>query len=183
MMIWLRLICVFIKSIFLKPYKRVEDISKESISLKFRVGFFEADVGHLNNARYMTFMESCRLHIMIRTGHFFYARRHKWFPVIGAQCIRYVRPIKRFQIFEVKSRLIYWDRTSLYFEHIFESNREIVAYGYIKVIWVKDGKVIPSREAFECVGFEYKEMPEPEVIKAWKQYERSQHKHIKSISK
>jgi acyl-CoA thioesterase FadM len=127
---WWRLLIIFISSIFRKRI-RLTDIS----NLSFRVWPQETDMKYMNNASFWTFTEMGQMDFLFRTGFLKFCRRHHWFPLVGSQKMVYKMPLKRFERFQLKSRLTYCDDKWLYFEQTFLKNDQLIANSLVKVLF------------------------------------------------
>lgn len=116
MNLWLRLLWLVIAARFSVPIPMPGGASR----LNFRVWVHDLDaVGHMNNGRYLTLMDLGRTDLMLRTGLYRAALRHKWTPIANAIAIRYRREMRLFQKFQLNSRLLYWDDTRVVMEQVF----------------------------------------------------------------
>lgn len=167
----------FIVGLFKRKLTNTQEVSQDFTVKKFRVWLTEAEGSLLNNARYLTFMEVARMDLMTRTGHFLYSLKKKWLPLVGSQYICYKKPLKRFQKFEVKTKLIYWDAKWFYAEHRFEREGKLMAYGYVKIAWLKRGGTISPKELLGETGFDSAPPPKPDFISKWEESEQQMKTH------
>ncbi len=116
MNLWLRLLW-YLVTIWRRPAIAVPDgVSR----LIFRVLPTDLDTsGHLNNGRYLTLMDFGRLDVMVCSGLWRAVLRHKWTPVASAVTIRFRRELRLFQRFEIATRIVAWDATTVVMEQIF----------------------------------------------------------------
>ncbi len=94
--------------------------------LWFRVWPTDLDLfGHVNNARYLSFMDFGRLDIMLRTGLLRVVRRHGWMPVVATLSIRFRREMRLGQRFRLLTRIAAWQEEDVLIEHriVLESGR------------------------------------------------------------
>src|SRR5512134_3012676 len=63
---------------------------------------------HMNNARYLSLMDLGRVDLLGRHGLLRLAFRSRWIPVLGAVSIRYARPLRLWQRYELCTRIIGW---------------------------------------------------------------------------
>lgn len=148
MNLWLRLIRVLISSL-LRPRLGYLD---ESV-LRFRVMPHDLDINiHMNNARYLALMDLGRFDLIIRCGLWRGVWRHRWQPVIGGAVTRYRRPLKPFQAFALKSRLLAWDDKWLYIEHRIEVAGALACHTLVRGAFVGAGGVVPPAEVAAMSG-------------------------------
>lgn len=168
MNLWIRMIIVIVRSF----WKGRSQPTTELI-LNFRVWLTEADFRLFNNARYFSMMELGRLDMMLQTGVFKWAMRNKFLPLVASQTIRYKQPIKRFQKFQLKSRLRCWDEKYFYVEQTFFREGKLMAAGIAKAcVLGKSGVVAPAR-FFTENGYSLPSPPTPEMISKWQESEKS----------
>lgn len=116
MNLWLRLIWHLLIGRSRLPLRLPADASR----LGFRVLPNDLDTsGHMNNGRYLTFMDFGRLDIMVRSGLWRSVLRHRWTPIANAVMIRFRRELTLFQRFRLESRIIAWETTTVVMEQIF----------------------------------------------------------------
>ena len=110
MNLYLRLLRV----LFLLPFLPRRGLLEAS-HVAFRVWPTDCDINmHMNNGRYLTFMDLGRVHLLAQTGLWRPMRRHGWFPVLGAAEITFIRPIDPLQKFHLVTRLLAWDEKYFY---------------------------------------------------------------------
>lgn len=168
--VWIRLIWALLASFF-----RGRISIYDPTVLSFHVWPNELSGTVLNNSRYLTFTEACQFDMMMRTGYGFHSLRKHWTPTVGSQYIRYKKPLRCFQKFQVRTKLFYWDENWLYISHHFERNGKIMAYAYVKVAWVTKGKHIPIAEWLQSKGYDSTPPPMPVLISKWHESEGEMH--------
>ncbi|WP_112663781.1 acyl-CoA thioesterase [Microvirga flavescens] len=136
MNLWLRVLHLFIASLFRPRLDPVSDVSR----LGFRVWPHDLDTSlHMNNGRYWTLMDLGRADIMIRSGLWRKILKHGWVPVVSAGQIRFRRELKLFQPFTLETRIVSWADSWVMMEHRL-------------VTVAKDGSPIVSATALVRVG-------------------------------
>jgi acyl-CoA thioesterase FadM len=165
MNLYLRLLWVLFKVIGLPK----QDFLAES-RLKLRALPLDCDLNwHLNNARYFNFMDLGRLHLMVQVNLFSPMLKRRWAPILVASEMSFIKAIKPLQSFEVITRILTWDNTYFYLEQRFEKDGRLLAFAYVKCLFMsKNGKVSPA-ELLMAAGLTTVEPPPmPEAIKYWK---------------
>ena len=116
MNLWLRLL-FYLMTAWRRPKLALPDgVSR----LTFRVWPHDLDTSvHLNNGRYLTLMDLGRLDVMVASGLWRAVLRHKWTPVASEIKIRYRRELRLFQRFEIASRIVAWDASTVVMEQRF----------------------------------------------------------------
>lgn len=141
MNLYLRFVIVFIRALF-KPRMATLDTSV----LHFHVLPNDLDLNrHMNNGRYLSIMDLGRIDLIARIGLFTLVRKNKWLPVVGTVHMRYRRPLKLFQPFELHTRIVYWDDKWVFIEQRIISRGKVCALGTVQgLIRAKEGNVSTS---------------------------------------
>jgi len=122
---------------------------------------------HMNNGRYLTLMDLGRLDIILCSGLLGTCLKKRWFPVVGALKIQYFRPLKPFQKFELKTRILGWDAKWLYLEQWFEADGKLCAKAHLQGLFKgPDGK-IETKELLEAAGMKKKSPKLPADLREW----------------
>jgi acyl-CoA thioesterase FadM len=94
---------------------------------------------HVNNGRYLALADIGRMHWFVRTGVFGAARQQKAFPVIGDAIAKFRHDLKVFQTFEIRTRLIGWDRRWGFLEHRFVRKDRVIGVVAIRGVFKGPG--------------------------------------------
>ena len=134
------------------PEKSFEDSSYMS----FRVSPLDCDFNlHLNNGKYLQFMDLGRFRLIRQMRVLSGAIKEKWAPVIASTEMKYIRPIKPFQKVTHACRLVSWDEKFWYLEHKFIVNGKTHAIANVRGIWLK-GKEVVSMDVLKAAsGFQF----------------------------
>ncbi|NUM81643.1 thioesterase family protein [bacterium] len=156
MNLWLRMIRIFIKSLFVKRIG-IFDSSK----IRFRCWPNDLDVNmHMNNGRYLTLMDLGRTHFMSELKILWQLPKKKWFPVVGAVDIQFMKAIDPFQPFEIFTQLLTWDDKWFYVEQRFERNGKVYARAELRALFLgKSGRIPPE----DVIKLSVNEAPPPPV--------------------
>jgi len=122
---------------------------------------------HMNNGRYLTLMDLGRLDIILNGGLLGLCLRKRWFPVVGALKILFLRPLKPFQRFELKTRIIGWDTKWLYIEQSFEAEGQLCAKAHLQGLFKGPEGKIETRELLKAAGMKKKSPRLPADLKNW----------------
>jgi acyl-CoA thioesterase FadM len=96
------------------------------------VGFFDADLSVANNSSFLRLMELGRLDLMARSGFLKHVVRNKWALPLASAHVLFRRPLKRWQRFTLKTRVICWQQEWVFIEHIMESKGKVVGKAIMK---------------------------------------------------
>jgi acyl-CoA thioesterase FadM len=156
---WLRTLITFIRSLFLK------DINPdEETSLNFRVWITDVDLSIMNNAAMLSITEMGRIDLMIRTGFLKHVWRNKLYVPLASISAQFRRPLKRFQKFQLKTQLIYWDEKWIYISHRIECEEKIIAVALAKCTVKKGTEIIPFESIIHKLNWEMKPKIRSEMI-------------------
>ena len=136
--------------------------------LRMRVGLQDIDFNlHLNNARYLSFMDYGRVHLTAATGILTPMLREKWVPLVGSVSITYRRSLGLFAPFTLSTRVLCWDEKWFYMEQVFRSGEGLAAIAWVKGLFrAKDGNVAPQR-IVEMIAPGTASPPVPEALERW----------------
>jgi acyl-CoA thioesterase FadM len=161
--LYLRLLILLVRLIGL-PRRGVFEESR----VGFRVLPTDCDVNlHMNNGRYLAFMDLGRLHLVAQIGLLGIILRRRWGAALGAAEINFIRPLAPFQKFELITRLVTWDEKYAYMEQRFESRGVLCAHAYVKGLFLeRKGRVAPP-EVAAALGTTAAPPPMPEELRIW----------------
>jgi acyl-CoA thioesterase FadM len=121
--------------------------------LSFRVLPTDMDLNlHMTNARYLSMMDLGRTDLLIRAGMLGLVKRKRWLPVVGSIDIQFRRPLRPFQRFVLKSRLLCWDEKWLYMEQRIESDQGVHSIAVLRGLFQGREGSVPSRLLLEAMG-------------------------------
>lgn len=163
MNLYLRLLILLFRLIGL-PRRGVFEESR----VGFRVLPTDCDVNlHMNNGRYLAFMDLGRLHYVAQVGLLRIILRRRWGAALGAAEINFIRPLAPFQKFELVTRLVTWDEKYAYMEQRFESRGALCAHAFVKGLFLdRNGRVSPP-EVAAALGATDAPPPMPEELRIW----------------
>ena len=129
--------------------------------------------GHVNNGRYLTLMDLGRNNIAIRSGLAKLWWRRKWQPLLGGATIRYRRPLKPFQRYELRTRILCWDDKWFYLEQRFTHRGEVYAVAVVKALLAGPEGKVPPAEIFNSLEANSESPPMPDAVRRWQEAEAS----------
>jgi acyl-CoA thioesterase FadM len=125
---------------------------------------------HVNNARYLSFMDLGRIHLMGQAGLYSILLKRRWSPVLVAAEISFIRAIRPMQKFKLDTRIVSWDDNYLYLEQSFKSHGRLLALAYVKGVFLAQGKKLPTQDILQLSGIDSQAPPPmPEPIQHWQQ--------------
>ena len=118
----------------IRPLPRIGTFEEDV--LRMRVGLQDIDFNlHLNNARYLSFMDYGRVHLMAASGILTPVLREKWTPLVGSVSITYRRSLALFQTFTLSTRVLCWDEKWFYMEQIFYGSKGLATHAWVKMLF------------------------------------------------
>lgn len=146
----------------IKPFMSV-------VKRKFRVGVRDIDFNlHINNARYMVFMERARWDHPIQTNTWDVMLKEKLNFIIAGIEMGYIREIRYGKKFEVETRYLGWDEKYVYMEQRFVVGDKIHAYGLVKAVFLQRGKLAVPADVALLLGIKEASDPLPEHMQLWR---------------
>ncbi len=115
--------------------------------LNMRVMLNDLDLNmHVNNGRYLTFMDLGRIHLMSKAGLLKSTLKRKWIPVLGGAKVHFIRSLGAFNKFTMTTQVIYWDEKWIYLEQKIIRKNTLITTALLKVLFVhKKTKITPQQ--------------------------------------
>jgi acyl-CoA thioesterase FadM len=140
----------------------------EESRVAFRVLPNDCDINfHMNNGRYLSFMDLGRVHLAAQFGLLRVILRKRWGAALGAAEINFIRPLAPFQKFDLVTRLVTWDEKYAYVEQRFESGGALCAHAYVKGLFLHRGGRVSSPAVAAELGYTGAPPPMPEELRIW----------------
>jgi len=150
------------KSSYFKPFMA-------TVSRRFRVGLMDIDFNmHINNARYMVFMERARWDHPVQTRTWDMMLKERLNFIVAGIEMGYIREIRLGKQFDLETRYIGWDDKYFYLEQRFIADGKIHAYGLVKAIFLQQGKKTEPNQVAEILGISQTLDVLPEHMTLWK---------------
>jgi acyl-CoA thioesterase FadM len=153
----------------------------EPARLRFRVLPTDCDLNfHMNNGRYLTFMDLGRVHFLARTGllRVLFARR--WAPVLTAAEISFVRALPPLARFTLVSRLLTWDEKYFYLEQRFEHHGTLCAVALVKGLFLAGRNKVASSAVLDALGLDLHAPPMPQAVRHWNDLTSLKKEHVRA---
>lgn len=93
---------------------------------------------HMNNARYLREIDLARIEFLLRTGVWRELRRRGGLIFTIANSVRYRKFVRTFKRFEIRTRIVYWDDVSIFFEYRFVTRAD----GFVRAIVYNRQRVV-----------------------------------------
>lgn len=151
------------------PFVARRELFDES-RIRLRVLPNDCDINfHLNNGRYLTFMDLGRVHLIAQAGFVRHLLRERLTPVMSAVEINFLRPLAPLQGFELISRILTWDEKYVYMEQRFESNGELYAIATARGLFLRRGRSVAVGEVLRTLGVTLSPPPMPAIVSHWRE--------------
>lgn len=139
------------------------------VSRSFRVGLLDIDFNmHINNARYMVFMERARWDHPVQTNTWDVMLKEKLNFIVAGIEMGYIREIRLGKKFDVETRYIGWDEKYFYLEQRFVADGKIHAYGLVKAVFLQQGQKAEPHQVANTLGIQLTSEVLPEHMELWK---------------
>ena len=175
MNLWIRVAVVW----FLAVFRKKTSLGEASVT-SFMVLPHDIDLNiHLNNGRFLAFMDLGRLDLIIRSGAARIFLNKKWNPVVASATLRYRKSLGLFKRFDLHTRVIGSDDKFVYIEQEFVIKNELYARGAVKICFLHKKKMVPIPEIRAILPIH--DRPSSEAwIQAWQSLDRSFVKDVSS---
>lgn len=141
----------------------------DEASIDCRVGLTDIDLNlHLNNAKYLKYMDLARLDNMLQNGLMWKFLRSNTRPIITNTEISYIKELRTFSRFSVSARILGYDEKYVYSEQRFTSEGRLCTHAFTRLATVYKGRARPAPEVFAHVGITQPSPALPEPVLAWK---------------
>jgi len=132
--------------------------------LNLRVLPNDVDITKVTNDRFIALMDLGRMDITFRTGLLKSMFKNKWVPLATFDTIRFRYPLKMFQQYQLKTRVVWWNNTTMYFKQVFERKGRVIASGYVCATFLGSNGTIPPDEIMAETRQSVTKPDEPEII-------------------
>jgi acyl-CoA thioesterase FadM len=162
--LYLRLLCLLLRVAALQR-RGVLDDSRVS----FRVMPNDCDINlHMNNGRYLSFMDLGRLHLVAQVGLLNIVIRNRWKPVLAAAEINFIRSLAPLQKFDLVTRVVTWDDKYVYMEQRFEKQATLFAHAFVKGLFLgQQGHRVSNSAVLAQLGYSEQAPAMPDELRIW----------------
>lgn len=111
--------------------------------IEFRASAFDCDwYGHINNARYLEYLDCGRTDFLLRSGLAAHSRANHWVPVVGGIRIRYRREIRQGARFEIETTFNRIEGKALVFDQRIWLGETLATEAEAQLLVLQKGKVV-----------------------------------------
>ena len=166
----LRCLWIYLLSLFQKK-KHFLETSKLSLSVLLN----DLDVyWHLNNGRYLNFMDLGRFDLILRSDLKKIAFQNQWNPIVASSFMRYRRPLHLFENFELQTRIVGWNQKWFFLAQRFLRGGQVHARGFIKGLFVGPEGSVPCEDVISALGHKEPSPPLPRALNLWLEAEKGE---------
>jgi acyl-CoA thioesterase FadM len=90
--------------------------------------------------------------------------KNKWGPLTTFNTIRFRYPLKVFQKYQLKTRIVWWDDVTFYYKQVFERKGRVVASGYVYTTFIGPNGAVPPSEVLAELGLSLTKPNESEIV-------------------
>lgn len=133
---FLRTLCGYVSATWFK--KRLRPTDTAVYASACLTTDLDVYMSHMNNARYLREIDLARIEFLLRTGIWRELRSRGGFLFTIANNVRYRKFIRTFARYQIRTRIVYWDDVSIFFEYRFVT----VADGFVRSIVYNRQRVV-----------------------------------------
>jgi len=123
--------------------------------------------GHVNNGRYLTWLDLARLELFWRSGLLRAIRRRGYYPVVASETIHFRRPLTLLQRVDVETRAIGWDERTFFIQHTLRRGVDSVAFAIVRVRFFSIRGSVTPHEVLALLGVTAPSPVLPWWVAAW----------------
>ena len=124
----------------------------DTVLSRYRVKPWDLDANvHMNNVKYLKYLEKGRVEHMIHTPYFTKLYRRKIHSLIVNTEVSYIKSLLPFQRFSVSTRISSWDDKYVYYDQRVESQGELYAAAVVRMVLMANGKKASPLEVFNKI--------------------------------
>jgi len=156
--------------VFLSFWKKRTGFLDESV-ITLTVLPNDIDILKISDDRYFALMDLGRMNIVFRTGLLKSMFKNKWGPVVSFNTVRFRYPLKVFQRYQLKTKIVWWDDNTFYWKQTFERKGRVVATGYVCGTALGPNGPVPSNQILSELGQSVTKPNQPEIVARLKELE------------
>ena len=121
----------------------------------------------MNNGRVLTIYDLGRFGLAQRTGLMRVLRANGWGLVVAGCSVRYRARVRPFQIIELRTRLIGWDRRFFYIEQAMWRGQTACNHGLMRTGVTEGGRLVDTSRVAEALGVDDPSPDLPDWVTDW----------------
>lgn len=120
---------------------------------------------HLNNSRFLSYMDYGRVRLTARLGVLDMALRQRWMPLVGAVHITYRRSLDLWAPFTLTTRMLGWDEKWFFMEQVFEGANGLAAIAWVHALFRGSQGNIPPQAIVDTLAPGLQSPPLPKSVR------------------
>jgi acyl-CoA thioesterase FadM len=135
---------------------------------RFRVLPLDLDpLGHVNNGRYLTWLDLARIELLWRSGLLRAIRRRGYYPIVASETIHFRRALSLLERVDVETRVLGWDVRSLYIQHTLRRVNESASLAIVRARFLSARGAVAPQEVLALLGVTEPSPPLPWWVAEW----------------
>jgi acyl-CoA thioesterase FadM len=134
----------------IRPLPRIGVLDQDCVRLRVWPNDIDFNL-HLNNSRFLTFMDYGRFHALAAAGILDFALRRRWTPLVGSIDIVYRRSLPLWASFALTTRTLCWDEKWFYLEQTMRGREGLASTAWVKALFQGRGSNISPQEVVDLV--------------------------------
>lgn len=124
----------------------------------------DIDVSKMTDDRYLAIADLGRLDMALRLGLARSLLKRGWAPLATVAALRFRHPLKAFQRYRLRTRVVYWDDTTFYLQQVFERHGRTQATAYVCATFLSRRAAVRPTEVLAEIGQVVARPCKPEVV-------------------
>ena len=150
MNLWLRLLFVLVRAAF-KP--ATGPLQPTSIPILVLPNDLDTNL-HVNNGRYLTFMDLGRMDMTLRSGLWRHMLKRRWLPVVATAVVRFRRELRLGARATLHTRLLGWDERWFWLEQRIEHEGKLATVALLRAVFKQGRSTVPPSEVALALGLD-----------------------------
>lgn len=110
---------------------------------------------HMNNSRYLNYMELARWDLNIRSGFLKHALKNRIIAPVLNTAIVYRRSLGPWQTFDVHTQIVHRNQQSLYVEHSISRQHKLYAVAIMEIRLIQKGNTLALDDILATTGLQF----------------------------
>jgi acyl-CoA thioesterase FadM len=155
----------------LMPLPRIGVLDEDSVDMRVWPNDIDFNF-HLNNSRYLTYMDYGRIRMLAASGILGNVVRRRWTPLVGSIDIVYRRSLPLWTPFTMTTRNLCWDDRWFYMEQMLHFSGGLASRAWVKALFQERGKNVPPQVVVDMVQPGLESPPLVESMARWNRLTR-----------
>jgi acyl-CoA thioesterase FadM len=156
---------------YVRPLPRIGVLDEDRVAMRVWPNDIDFNF-HLNNSRYLTYMDYGRIRMLAAAGILGFAVKRRWTPLVGSIDIVYRRSLPLWTPFTMATRTLCWDERWLYMEQTLKFQGGLASIAWVKALFQERGKNIPPQTIVDMVQPGLASPPVTESMMLWNEMTR-----------